>query len=204
MTISHIKQQQKQAHRVSIFVNDKYSFSLTLDQLLDEKLKKGDELDEQRIKQLKKLSDEGKLKQRALEWLMMRPHSTREFRDYMYKKQADKDLTEAWVEEFCHKKYLDDESFARWFAEGRFRKNKSIRAVRSELQSKGVEASIVEHILAESAEQAEGGQDQVALHALIQKLRKRPRYQDDQKLIQNLASKGFSYASIKEALQQNS
>lgn len=199
MTISAIKQQVKQAQRVSVFVDGKYSFSLTLDQLLDEKLKKGDTLDDQRIKQLKKLSDEGKLKQRALEWLLMRPHSTREFRDYMYRKQADKDMTQVWVDEFTQKKYLDDESFARWFADNRRRKNKSSRAIQAELRSKGISAEIVQSVL--------GGQksdsDTTSLVALITKLRSRPRYQDEQKLIQHLVTKGFRYGQIKEALAQD-
>ena len=200
--ITAIKQQLKQAHRVSIFVDGKYSFSLTMDQLLDEKLKKGDQLDDLRIKMLKKLSDEGKLKQRALEWLLTRPHSVREFRDYMYRKQAEKDLTEAWIEEFSVKKYLDDESFARWFAENRRRKNKSNRAIHSELMSKGVSSSVIQSIIV-GLDQEDSRSDKTekeALLLLVNKLRKRPRYQDQQKLIQNLLGKGFRYGQIKEAL----
>lgn len=202
MIITAIKQQIKQANRVSVFVDGKYSFSLTLDQLLDEKLKKGDELDELRIKQLKKLSDEGKLKQRALEWLLMRPHSTREFRDYMYRKKAEKDLIEAWVEDFTNKKYLDDESFARWFAENRRRKNKSNRAIQSELMSKGISPVTIQSIVT-TLDENDSSSDKTeneALILIVNKLRKRPRYQDDQKLIQNLLGKGFRYGQIKEAL----
>ncbi len=195
MIITMIKQQVKQANRVSIFVDGKYSFSLTLDQLLDEKLKKGDGFDGARIKQLKTLSDEGKLKQRALEWLLMRPHSEREFRDYMYRKKADKDLIEAWVEDFRLKKYLDDEAFAQWFADNRKRKNKSSRAIGAELRSKGVSQEITQAILVGSMQS-----DGEALQLLVAKLRRRPRYQDDQKLIQNLAGKGFPYAQIREAM----
>ena len=103
MKITSIKQQVKNDSRVSIFVDGKYSFSLTLDQLLEEKIKKDDEIDESRLKKLKKLSDEGKLKTRSMEWLMNRPHSTKEFSDYLYRKKSDKELITAWTEEFAEK-----------------------------------------------------------------------------------------------------
>lgn len=197
MKITQIKQQIKDQTRVSIFLEGKYSFSLTLDQLLNEKLKKGDVLDDRRIDELKKLSDEGKLRSRALEWLMGRPHSTREFRDYLYRKKADKDLIEQLVEEFQSKKYLNDEYFAKWFAEGRLRKNKSTRAIRSELMSKGISPVTIQNIVTEF----ETG-DLEALIVLVNKLRTRPRYQDEQKLKTYLVSKGFSYQDIKEAIEK--
>lgn len=201
MKITAIKAQVKSESRVSIFLDGKYSFSLNLDQLLEQKLKKGLELDDSQIKFFKKLSDEGKLKQRSLEWLMGRPHSIREFRDYLYKKQADKDLIEALVEEFIAKGYLDDSTFAKWFAEGRRRKNKSARAISSELFSKGVASSNVQKAMSELEENDETKKSEnEALIALINKIRNRSRYQDQQKLTAYLISKGFKYSDIKEAL----
>lgn len=205
MKITAIKQQLKNLDRVSVFVDGKYSFSLNLDQLLQQKLKKGLELDENQIKSFKKLSDEGKLKQRALEWLMGRPHSIREFGDYLYKKQAEKDLIDAWVEEFTTKNYLNDEEFARWFADGRRRKNRSTRAISSELFSKGVSPVTIQTVISELEEnddtkKSEQKSEQEALAELIVKLRNRSRYQDQKKLIAYLISKGFRYSDIKEAL----
>ncbi len=201
MKVTAIKAQVKQEGRVSVFVDGTYSFSLTLDQLLNQKLKKGTELDKQDVVLLKKLSDEGKLKQRTLEWLLLRPHSTRELRDYLYRKQVEKELANAWVEEFTEKKYLDDLSFSRWFAEGRRRKNKSTRAIRSELASKGISSVTIQSVVTE-LESADGSKksEKEVLSELINKLRNRSRYQDEQKLIQYLLSKGFVYADIKDAL----
>ncbi len=198
MKITVIKAQVKNENRVSIFLDNKYSFSLTLDQLLEEKLKKNDELDESRLKHLKKLSDEGKLKARALEWLMNRPHSRREFRDYMYRKKAEKDLTAAWEEEFIEKNYLSDDHFARWFAENRLRKKKSRRAVVAELASKGISREVADKVLEDLIDGETN--DSESLRALIEKLKTRTRYQDQQKLKAYLVSKGFSYSDIKEAL----
>ncbi len=198
MKITAIKAQVKSENRVSIFVDEKYSFSLSLDQLLDEKIKKADEIDDVRLKELKKLSDEGKLRQRALEWVMGRPHSSRELRDYLYRKKTDKDHIEALVEDFLDKRYLNDEAFARWFAENRRRKNKSSRAIKSELMSKGVSS-----VVADSAVKELEADDNEALKKLIEKLSTRLRYKDEQKLKMYLVSKGFSYDSIKRALDDS-
>jgi regulatory protein len=203
--ITAIKAQVKSDNRVSVFLDDKYSFSLTLDQLLDSGIKKGDEVDENQAKQYKKLSDEGKLKQRTLEWVLGRPHSTREFRDYLYRKKAEKDLIAAWVDEFTEKKFLDDDRFARWFAENRRRKNKSSRAIRSELMSKGISSVTIQSVVAEMESEvkdqyADNKSEVEALQELVNKLRNRPRYQDVQKLKMHLISKGFRYDDIKTAL----
>jgi len=204
MKLTAIKAQVKSDSRVSVFLDGKYSFSLTLDQLLDLKLKKGLDIDENQVKQFKKLSDEGKLKQRAIEWLMGRPHSTREFRDYLYRKQAEKDLIEAWVEEFTTKGYLNDADFARWFADGRRRKNKSARAITAELFSKGVSPVTIQSIITElEISDDTKKSEKEALDELINKLRNRSRYQDQQKFIAYLISKGFKYSDIKQALSDN-
>jgi regulatory protein len=205
MKITAIKAQLKNENRVSIFVDGVYSFSLNLDQLLTEKLKKNDELDENRVKQLKKLSEEGKLKQKTMEWLMGRPHSTREFREYLYKKQASKELIDAWVDEFTEKNYLNDEQFARWFAENRRRKNKSNRAITAELYAKGIPSVTIKSIVTSLDNDSDKDEksEERALNDLVNKLRNRPRYQDERKLITYLLGKGFSYDAIKQTLNKH-
>src|SRR3990167_2417724 len=106
MKISSIKQQVKNPERVSIFVDDKYSFSLSLDELVGQKLKKDKELGAADVKRLKKLSDDGILRARSLEWLLNRPHSICEFEDYLYRKKADPELSEALIQEFSERNYL--------------------------------------------------------------------------------------------------
>jgi regulatory protein len=88
MKITAIKQQVKNPERVSIFVDGKYEFSLSLDELVKYKLKNNQELDKANVKKFKKISADGKLRARALEWLLNRPHSEREFRDYLYRKKS--------------------------------------------------------------------------------------------------------------------
>lgn len=85
--LTAIKPAVKNQHRVNIFINQKFSFSLDLNQLTDAQLKVGQTLDLEQIEQLKSLSNFGKLYQRALEYLASRPHSTKEIQDYLRRKQ---------------------------------------------------------------------------------------------------------------------
>jgi regulatory protein len=196
MKITSLKQQVKNPERVSIFLDGKYTFSLSLDELVTHKLKNGQELDEADVKKFKKISEDGKMKMRALAWILGRPHSTREFRDYMNRKKADKDLTEQLIEEFTNKQYLNDVKFAEWFAEVKSRAGKSNRQISAELFKKGINRQIVDEVLKD-----EENSEINRLNAVIAKKSKSSRYKNDPlKLARYLTNQGFKYSDIRSAI----
>lgn len=200
MKITSIKQQVKNPERVSIFVDGKYVFSLSLDQLVSEKLKNDEEINQAQLKKLKKISEDGKLRARALEWLMNRPHSEREFRDYLYRKKAEPEQIENFVNEFTSKGYLDNSKFATWFAELQTRRGKSDRAIRSELFKKGINRNLVDKVLEE-----DDSSETERLKKLIEKKQKLSRYKNDpQKLMLYLVQQGFIWQDVKEILASKS
>lgn len=197
MKITAIKQQVKSTERVSVFIDGKYEFSLSLDELLKEKLKRDVELKDADIKRLKKISADGKLRLRAMEWLLNRPHSTRELRDYLYRKKAESELTESFIKEFSKRGYLDDKKFGEWFMELQKRRAKSNRAIRSELFKKGLSRELVSELL-----ESEDNDETSRLKELIAKKRKVSRYRDDPlRLAKYLTGQGFSYSQVKEQLR---
>jgi regulatory protein len=199
MKITAIKQQLKNPERVSIFVDGKYEFSLSLDELIKHKLKNNDELDAEDVKRFKKISADGKLRMRALEWLMNRPHSEREFRDYLYKKKVEPEQIDSLINEMTDKGYLNNAKFAAWFTELQARRGKSDRAIRAELFKKGIGREAVDEAIEEDA-----GDEAARLKATIQKKRYLSRYKNDpQKLIQYLVGKGFSWQLVKEELAKD-
>ena len=197
MKITSIKQQTKNPERVSIFVDSKYEFSLSLDELVKYKLKNNQELDKAEIKKFKKISADGKLRGRALEWLMNRPHSEREFRDYLYRKKVEPEQIDSLVTEFTEKGYLDNAKFAAWFTELQARRGKSDRAIRSELFKKGIGRDVADEIMLDGA-----GDESIRLKSMIEKKSKLSRYSNDpQKLAKYLTSQGFSWQAVKEELK---
>ena len=84
--ITDLRQAVKNENRVNIFVDGKYSFSLDVSQVVDFHLKKSLVISGEQLEEYKKASEFGKLYQRTLEWVLMRPRSTRETRDYLMRK----------------------------------------------------------------------------------------------------------------------
>ena len=188
--ITDIRQAVKNPERVNVFVNGKYSFSLDVTQLVDLKLKVGKEISEEELAGYKKASEFGKLYQRTLEWVLTRPRSVKETKDYLlkkvYEKKIDKDYINNIIEKLEGKNYLNDEKFAEWYVENRFvKKGISTRRLKMELIKKGIKKEIIEKVLVDSARS-----DEDEILKIIAK--KRARY-DDEKLIQYLCRQGFPF-----------
>jgi regulatory protein len=210
MKITAISAQKRDKDRVNVSVDGKYRLSLDVFQLVDLGIKIGKEYTEEELVALEEESQFGKLYMRALEYCLMRPHSQRELKDYLYRKTRDTRtkegavrkgvsvaLTERVFGRLQSKGYIDDEKFAAYWIENRnLRKGSSKRKLSSELSAKGVERSIVDRLLAETDRS-----DVSELQKVIDK--KRPRYDDDQKFMSYLARQGFSYDDIKAALHND-
>lgn len=209
MKITGITAQQKNPDRVNIMVDGNYRFSLGIFQVADLGIRLGKEYTEEELVALEDESVFGKLYARTLEYCMMRPHSAKEVKDYLWKKTRDTRTKEGKVrkgvsaaitdrvfERLLQKGYVDDEKFTRYWVENRnLRKGMSRRKLQAELQAKGVSRSTVDTYLANSDRS-----DEDELAKIIEK--KRRRYPDEQKFIQYLARQGFDYDTIKDALNQ--
>ena len=198
MKITAIKAQVKNAERVSIYVDGAYSFSLTQNQLLEHRLRSGLELDADGLKKLQKASVRGKLLERALQYVMTRPRSEREVRDYMRRKEAESEVADDILRYLIEKKYIDDLAFAKsWIRNRQAVKPVSTRRLTAELLQKGVAASLIQQ-----AVQSESFSEEQSLCDIVAKKRKLSRYQDLQKLTAYLLRQGFSYDAIKKALAE--
>lgn len=207
MKITAITIQARDKDRVNVSVDGKYRFSLDILQVGDLGIKIGNEYSEDELLKLEEESQFGKLYARALEYSLMRPHSTREIKDYLYRKTRDtrtkegkvrkgvsQQLTDRVLERLLQKGYVDDEKFARFWIENRnLKKGSSMRKLSAELSAKGVDRSIIDTLLDESDRT-----DSDELQKIIEK--KRSRYDDEQKFMAYLARQGFSYDDIKDAL----
>ena len=211
MKITALSAQVRNPDRVNISIDGVYRLSLDISQITDLGVKVGRELDESELTELETESKFGKVYGRALEYSLSRPHSVREMRDYLYRKtRAQKyktrqgeikehegyspALADRVLEKLQHKRYVDDEQFARWWIENRNQtKGTSLRKLTAELRAKGVASDIIEQAMGDSART-----DENELTKIIAK--KRMKYADDQKLMQYLARQGFGYDDIKAAL----
>jgi regulatory protein len=214
MKITAITIQQRDPNRVNVMVDGKYRFSLDVFQVGDLGLKIGKEYTDQELADLEAESQFGKLYGRALEYCLMRPHSSKEVKDYLYRKTrttkvrsrrtgeitdrvgVSQAIADRVFDRLVEKGYIDDEKFTRFWVENRnLTKGASRRKLQAELAAKGVNRDIVESHLA-TTERNDANEIQKIV------IKKRAKYPDDQKLMQYLARQGFSYDDIKEALNQ--
>lgn len=92
--ITDLRQGARNPNRVNVFVDEKYAFSLDITQVVDYKLKVGKIISSSEWGELEKASEFGKLYQRALEWVLVRPRSVRELRDYLRRKNIQSEAKE--------------------------------------------------------------------------------------------------------------
>lgn len=214
MKITDISLQVKNKDRVNVSVDGRYRFSLDISQVTELSIKVGKEYTEHELVELETESQFGKLYTRALEYTLMRPHSAKEVRDYLWRKTRDSKvrvrdtneyrdspgispaLADRVYDRLATKGYLDDEKFAHYWAENRQqRKGISSRKLIAELRAKGVEQSVIDIAMQNSPREEKG-----EVIKILEK--KRHRYDDDQKLVTYLSRHGFSYDVIRQALSE--
>lgn len=218
--VSDIREAVRDKNRVNIYIDDKFFCSLDIAQVVDLRIKIGRELSDDELEELKRASDFSKFYNRALEYALMRPHSSKEVRDYLKRKTLDRkvrvknqktgeykivlkqgydqSLVEPVYQRLEERGYIDDRRFAETWVENRnITKGSSLKKLRQELSQKGISQSIIEEVLAET------DRDDVAeLRKII--ARKAKKYPDEQKLIQYLMRQGFNYSDILDELSAGS
>ncbi len=218
--VSDIREAVRDKNRVNVYIDDKFFCSLDIAQVVDLHVKIGRELNNEELEELKRASDFSKFYNRALEFTLMRPHSSKEVRDYLKRKTLDRkvrvknqktgeyktvlkqgydqSLVEPVYKRLEERGYIDDRRFAETWVENRnITKGSSLKKLRLELAQKGISQSVIEEVLAET------DRDDVAeLRKII--ARKAKKYPDEQKLIQYLMRQGFNYSDILDELSAGS
>lgn len=198
MKITAIKAQVKNAERVSIYIDDSYSFSLNHTQLLDLKLRIGLEVNQSRLEEFKKASDFGKIYERLMHYVFMRPRSVKEVEDYCRRKRYDLSDCQEIIQKLVKRGYVNDEAFAKsWVENRRLNKAVSERRLRMELMQKGIKSDAINRALTESEYN-----QLTALRQLATKKIRQTKYQDSKKLLQYLMAQGFNYDDCKTVVAE--
>jgi regulatory protein len=196
VNITGIKAQVKTAGRYSVFVDGKYSFSLSDVALLEQKVHIGQEVTKERLAELKQRSVDDKLYGLTLRYLSIRPRSEWEVRTYLHRKQASPALVDLILNKLSKDGYINDNSFAEaWVSSRRLLRPTSKRKLQQELRSKRVSDEVIGNVLA-----GDSADERQQLRELAAK--KRARYADEVKLMQYLVRQGFSYEDVKAVVHE--
>lgn len=193
--ITAIEPQKKRAGYYNIFIDDEYRFSLSDLDLASLHLKVNQQVSKQEIDDLLQGSLSSKAYNFALRYLTARPRSKKEVSDYLIKKGFNEETIEGTLHNLEKQNYVNDADFAEMWIKNRLLLSpRSTKMLRLELYKKGIDKHVAEEAIKNFSED----EYRESLKDLIYK--KRRQYPDDEKLLQYLVRKGYSYGEVKSAL----
>jgi regulatory protein len=198
MKVTAIKQQVKRQDRYSIYIDGKYVFSFSQNELLGSGLKVGQELSAEELEGLQGKAVIDKAYDRTLNLISHRPRSEGELRDYLRRKDLGSSNADVVIRRLSERGYVNDLDFAqRWVATRRLLKSTSKRRLQQELRQKRISSDIIDQVLAE-----DDTDEREVLRELVVRKRKQTKYQDNLKLMQYLSRQGYNYDDIKIVINE--
>ena len=123
----------------ALFIDGEFVMNLDTQALLENRFDVGREIDDGELKEMIELSNERRAKEKALWLISYRDHSKKELREKI-QRTCDADSAEKAVERMEELGLVNDESFARQYAQKLiFGKKMSKRAAAFELSRKGID-----------------------------------------------------------------
>ena len=199
MKITDIDVQKKNKNRVSVFVDGEYSFSLEKIDALRLSLKIGMEITDADIQKYNIESNLGKARSKAGDMLSRRPYSSHDFKSKLLDKGFDEVIVNSVLEEFSELGYLNDLEYAKMYIEDARLKLKGDKKIMYELSLKGIGERITREALAECEDVPL--EDVAAIINTKYASMDITDYKIKQKITAYLASRGFSYSDINDAIR---
>ena len=198
-TITAIEK-QKRRRRADVYVDGAQALSLRLDVIAGASLAVGDELTEERRRQLEWEDQRLGAVEAALRLLAATPRSERDLRDRLRRRGFWRPAVDAAVARMRELGYVDDAAYARFFVEARQAATpRSRRALAFELGRKGIDRETASEAVSELS-------DADAAYAAAQRRLRSLRGLDEQTFRRRLGSflnsRGFSYGVAKATIER--
>lgn len=191
--ITALKLQKRNHQRINVYLDGEFAFGVS--RIVAAWLEVGQEINDEKIAQLKEEDNQEVAYQRALKFIGYRVRSEVEVRDKLSKSDYSEAVIERVIQHLGRIGILDDQRFAEAWVENRVEfRPRSRRALSFELRQKGISEDVIEETLANTPED-----EQLAYMAASKQSRK---YQNlewpdfRRKLSGYLARRGFSYYII--------
>ena len=188
--------------RVNVFIDEKFSFSLSLDLALEHGLKRGLVIDAEFLKVLLGADGDAKATGRALYFLGFRQRSELEVRQKLREKEFPDDVINRVLEKLRRNNLIGDTNFAESWVENRSRNRpRGARMLQQELRQKGISTETIAAVMPSQDDELTN-----AIAALQKILRSKERTWEEleekeryQKAVQYLMRRGFNYSICKTA-----
>ena len=197
-TVTALEPQKHNAERVNVYLDGEYAFGLPA--ILAAHLHVGQQLAEAEIEALRRADAVERATDRAVRLLARRPYSEAELRRYLETKKVPEPVIRATLDKLERLGYVDDRAFARYWVENRERfRPRGVRALRYELQRKGIAPEIIDAVLQDVDPHASARR---AAQSYARRLRGLQRRAARNKLAGFLQRRGFAYAVVREVVEE--
>lgn len=197
MTVTAIIRQKQ--HLADVRFDDGTQVLLDVDILADSDLGMGSEIDPEALSALRFSSDETRAKSYAMWCLDRMDYTEKKLYEKLTAKGYDKKACAAVMARLCELGLVDDDRYARRFAEALMEKNISKREAIQKMMNRGIPYDLCKEVLAEFEPDEEAQIRAVIEKKYTEKLERENGYQ---LVFAALARKGFSYSAIKAALKK--
>ena len=196
MVITAIEPRRKSLS--AIYIDGEFALKLDTETVLSNHLKVGEEIDDDRLLELIKASDSRRAKEKALWLISYRDHSEGELRQKLSKDYGEEAVDSA-VERLMELRLINDEDFAKKYAESLSHKHMSQRQIQQKLRLKGIDKE-----LSEDAVENLNLDEKDEIRALVNKkyIRKLSDEADLRRTVAALQRRGFSYSDIKSVINE--
>ncbi len=191
--ITSLEIQKRNKKRVSVYIDEDYAFSVSLDE--GAKLRKGQVVSEAELAALTNEAAITVATDSAARLLAIRPRSAHEVRQNLAKKEISQPVIDAALERLTSFGYIDDRAFADMWVRNRLAfKPTSPRALRFELRQKGIANNTIDEVLGDL--DAEDSAYRAA-QAQERRLRGTERREFQSKMGAFLQRRGFTYEVVR-------
>ncbi|SMS13902.1 Regulatory protein recX [Levilactobacillus zymae] len=193
MAVITMIEAQKRAGRFNVYVDGHYAFPVSESVLIDFRLFKGMEVDQQLEAQLSAADDVAKAYNRALDYLSQQLRTEKEVRDKLAGLEIPPEVIDETLGRLADLNLVDDAHYAASYVRTMMRtSDKGPRVIRQHLRQKGV----LEQPIDDALKLYTPEERQTVGTAVAQKLAKRYRRQafhtQEQKIRQGLMTRGFA------------
>ncbi|MDP1677103.1 MAG: RecX family transcriptional regulator [Bacteroidota bacterium] len=204
MLITKIEQQKKNKTRFSIFVDDKYAFSVSGDVYVRFVLHQGQEITETERTQIENAEAESSVRRIALRYRSYRPRSKKEILEYLQKKGYDDSHIHQAIVFLDEMKLLNDDEFARMFCRDRLRlKPVGKASMKHLLFKKGIDKQTVENILPEFyTEESENNLAMKEAERKYKRVKSLPIITQKKRIFEHLVRRGYDTSLSRKVTTQ--
>lgn len=196
--ITGVTPQVKDKTRCNIEVDGRFFCGMDLETVVRNRLKAGDEVTEEALARMQLESEKQTALDKALTHISASMKTEREIRAYLARKGYLEEVADHVVEKMKAYGYLDDEAYAKSYAESAA-KRKGSRLIAQELRRRGVGEKAIGAAIEELSDETESAKKVLGKYL-------RGKDVSDVKTVQRayayLVSKGFGYETARAALQE--